>query len=291
MSLNPPKIGIKELEIIAKGKSALDGIKLVGNIWGLMSDEDRFNAYDQALKKRGGYGCATDDEWAEHKRLFMEKTKKGGLGTPVGGAIGYGGGGIIHRGYQVQRDHQKAIRRCKKKKPKGLEGGENGLNRSQNTSSPIILDLDNDGVETSAVDYAVRFDHDENGFAESTGWVGKGDGLLVRDLDSNGYIEGGQELFGNNTLLSNGEKAANGFEALIDLDSVENGGNADGVLDSNDELWSTLKVWEDSDGDGITGEGELLTLEDAGVASMDLAYTQSSHVDVMVINTNSWVHL
>jgi hypothetical protein len=40
-------------------------------------------------------------------------------------------------------------------------------------------------------------------------------------------IDDGSELFGNNTILSNGNKAANGFEALKDLDS-----NNDGKIDN-----------------------------------------------------------
>jgi hypothetical protein len=54
---------------------------------------------------------------------------------------------------------------------------------------------------------------------ELFGWVGKDDGLLVFDKNNNGKIDDGSELFGNNTILSNGNKAANGFEALKDLDS------------------------------------------------------------------------
>jgi iron-regulated protein frpC, putative len=67
------------------------------------------------------------------------------------------------------------------------------------------------------------------GLAESTGWVGAGDGLLVRDLNDNGQIDNGTELFGNNSVLSSGATAANGFEALADLDS-----NQDGVFNSSD---------------------------------------------------------
>ena len=55
------------------------------------------------------------------------------------------------------------------------------------------------------------------------------DGFLVRDINGNGTIDTGRELFGDNTLLSDGTIAANGFEALADLDS-----NADGVVDVND---------------------------------------------------------
>jgi hypothetical protein len=50
----------------------------------------------------------------------------------------------------------------------------------------------------------VYFDHDNNSFAEQSGWVGKDDGLLVFDKNNNGKIDDGSELFGNNTILSNG---------------------------------------------------------------------------------------
>ena len=80
--------------------------------------------------------------------------------------------------------------------------------------SPLTLDLDGDGVETIPADSGVYFDHDGNGFAEKSGWVSKDDAILVRDLNNNGQIDDGSELFGDQTILSDGEKAANGFEAL-----------------------------------------------------------------------------
>ena len=80
--------------------------------------------------------------------------------------------------------------------------------------SPIILDLDGDGVETVGVKDGAYFDHDGNGFAEQTGWASSHDGLLVMDRNGDGIINGGKELFGNETLLTNGAKSANGFQAL-----------------------------------------------------------------------------
>ena len=85
---------------------------------------------------------------------------------------------------------------------------------AETTRSPLIVDLDGDGVETTSGANGVYFDHDGNGFAEKTAWVGKDDGLLVRDINGNGQIDNGTELFGNNSVLSNGQKATNGFEAL-----------------------------------------------------------------------------
>ena len=140
--------------------------------------------------------------------------------------------------------------------------------------SPIALDLNGDGIGTVAVTNGALFDHAADGFAERTGWIGKDDGLLVRDLDGNGRIDSGRELFGSETLLASGNKAANGFEALAELD-----GNSDGVIDANDAAFAELRVWKDANGNGRTDEGELLTLDQAGVQSISVAYTNSSHVD------------
>lgn len=140
--------------------------------------------------------------------------------------------------------------------------------------SPIAIDLDGDGIETVSVSNGALFDHAADGFAELTGWVSPDDGLLVRDLDGNGTIDSGRELFGSETQLANGQKAANGFEALRGLDS-----NADGAIDNNDAAFAELRVWQDADGNGRTDAGELLTLEEAGLKSINVNYTNSSFID------------
>lgn len=140
--------------------------------------------------------------------------------------------------------------------------------------SPLAIDLDGDGVETVSVDNGVYFDHDGNGFAEKTGWIGKDDGILVRDLNNNGQIDNGSELFGNQTILSNGEKAANGFEALADLDS-----NHDGVFDGDDDAFGEIKVWQDLNQNGVVDDGELKTLNEAGITSINLNYQNQTITD------------
>ncbi|VVM22823.1 Alkaline phosphatase (EC [uncultured Gammaproteobacteria bacterium] len=142
--------------------------------------------------------------------------------------------------------------------------------------SPLTLDLDGDGMveTTSKENSGVYFDHDNNSFAEQSGWVGKDDGLLVFDKNNNGKIDDGSELFGNNTILSNGNKAANGFEALKDLDS-----NNDGKIDNQDTNFNNLKIWQDKNSDGKLDEGELLSLAQAGVKSLNTNYNNSNEVD------------
>jgi len=140
--------------------------------------------------------------------------------------------------------------------------------------SPIVLDLDGDGVETLALGSGVYFDHADDGFAERTGWVGSDDGLLVRDLDGNETIDSGRELFGSETRLPSGTKAANGFEALQALDT-----NTDDVIDASDAAFAELRVWQDTNGNGRTDAGELLTLAETGVQSINVSYANSNHID------------
>ena len=140
--------------------------------------------------------------------------------------------------------------------------------------SPIVIDLDGDGIETVSIANGVLFDHADDGFAERTGWVSSDDGLLVRDINGNGTIDSGRELFGSETLLENGSKAANGFEALKEFDT-----NADGVIDVNDAVFGQLRIWKDVDGNGRTDAGELLTHAEAGVQSISVNYTNSSYID------------
>jgi len=142
------------------------------------------------------------------------------------------------------------------------------------TKSPIALDLNGDGITTTALTDGAYFDHDGNGFAELTGWVNSEDGILVRDLDGNGTIDTGRELFGSETLLANGQKAANGYQALAELDT-----NHYGQIDAQDAAYSTLKIWKDIDGDGYSNADELMSLADAGVQSIATGYATVNQTD------------
>ena len=132
----------------------------------------------------------------------------------------------------------------------------------------IILDLDGDGLETVGLASNVYFDHDGDGVLTKSGWAGKDDALLVWDRNANGTIDTGAELFGDFTVLPNGTLAPNGFAALAALDA-----NGDGVIDASDPAFHELKLWRDTSQDGQTGAGELITLADAGIVSLNLAHT------------------
>jgi hypothetical protein len=55
---------------------------------------------------------------------------------------------------------------------------------------PLVLDLAGNGVKSSDQQASgVSFDINNNGFASGVGWVGDGQGILVRDLNGNGQID------------------------------------------------------------------------------------------------------
>ncbi|MDZ4131068.1 MAG: hypothetical protein U1E02_43890, partial [Hydrogenophaga sp.] len=155
--------------------------------------------------------------------------------------------------------------------PNGVPNFGENFNRAKTWTwprDPIILDLDGDGLETVGLASNIHFDHDGDGVLTKTGWAGKDDALLVWDRNANGSIDTGAELFGDFTMLPNGTLAPNGFAALAALDS-----NGDGILDASDPVFAELKLWRDTSQDGQTGGGQLISLADAGIVSLNLANT------------------
>ncbi|SDJ05925.1 Ca2+-binding protein, RTX toxin-related [Pseudomonas flavescens] len=94
------------------------------------------------------------------------------------------------------------------------------------------------------------------------------------DRNDNGKIDGGAELFGTETKLTDGSFASNGFEALADLDE-----NKDGMLSAADEVFSELRVWIDGNSDGISTEAELHTLTSLGIESISTQYQVAPKLD------------
>ena len=115
---------------------------------------------------------------------------------------------------------------------------------------PILLDLDRDG----------SFDlvSDERG-----GWAGPSDGFLAIDADGSGAIDQSSEI----AFVEWDENARTDLEGLkLAFDS-----NDDGVFDANDERFAEFSVWQDANGDRVSQAEEMVSLADAGIASIDLS--------------------
>ena len=124
-------------------------------------------------------------------------------------------------------------------------------------SSPLVIDLNHDGIHLTDANHGVYFDINGDGVADKTGWVDQHDGLLALDKNHNGQIDGQSELFGGNEL--------DGYKVLAAYDD-----NHDGTIDSKDAVWKDLVVWQDANHDGITQNGELISVDKLDFASISL---------------------
>jgi hypothetical protein len=149
------------------------------------------------------------------------------------------------------------------------------INLTNQDRTPLMLDLNGDGVHTSSLADGVKFDSDGTGQMTFTGWSDGKDGFLVLDLNSDGTINNGTELFGNSTNLADGQtKAKDGFEALRQYDL-----NHDNLIDANDAVFANLKIWVDANKDGVSQSEELHGLADIGVHALKLNAEVSHTLD------------
>lgn len=166
--------------------------------------------------------------------------------------------------------------------PSGAGGGGGGgvqacdhCNDGGMQNEPLILDLNGDGIWTTAKTQSpVWFDLTGNGVADRTAWTAPDheDGFLYVDWNGNRKIDGGQELFGDATLMPDGSKARHGYEALSAYDDPAYGGNGDGVITVSDRIWPRLWLWVDRNHDALVSNDENSTLAGAGVIAISLAW-------------------
>jgi hypothetical protein len=155
------------------------------------------------------------------------------------------------------------------------QGGWGGCDSSGCTysvaSTPLVLVFD-DGPVTFQASSTAGFD--VTGFASVvTDWPTSATPWLALDRDGDGRIGDGGELFGSATVLSSGRIAANGFEALRELDS-----NGDGWITAADTAWPRLRLWADRDGDRVSSPGELEPVA-TRIEGIELADTSARRCD------------
>lgn len=126
-----------------------------------------------------------------------------------------------------------------------------------NLKDPLVINFDRPTVGLSDR-LSFEFDLDADGTDERLPELLAGSGYLALDLNQDGVINSGNELFG--------AKTGNGFDELAQYDDDGNG-----FIDENDAVFSQLKVWVPR-GDG---ESELYALLDKDVGAIYLKSQQT----------------
>lgn len=149
---------------------------------------------------------------------------------------------------------------------------ENYVTSVKTMHDPLVINLDGNIAKVS--DQKFFFDLDCDGKEEEISSLEAGSGFLALDLNGDGEINDGSELFGT--------KSGDGFRDLSRYDADGNG-----WIDEADPIWEKLLIWtKDED-----GKDKLYHLSDLGVGAIGLSRvgTQFSLNSAKTNETNAMI--
>lgn len=148
------------------------------------------------------------------------------------------------------------------------------------TMSPILIDVDHSGFSMTDAASGVVFNILNDAVPLQISWIAASstNAFLVLDRNGNGTIDSGLELFGNLTPQPPSQNE-NGFLALAEFDKPLKGGNRDGLIDKRDAIFNSLRLWQDTNHNGVSEPLELRSLNNQGLKSIELDYNESRRVD------------
>ncbi|MHB8917129.1 MAG: hypothetical protein ACYC4H_03840 [Desulfocucumaceae bacterium] len=122
---------------------------------------------------------------------------------------------------------------------------------------PLVINFDGKAPELTEMKYS--FDLDSDGSEDRISFIGPGSGFLALDINGDGRVNDGRELFGPDT--------GDGFAELARYD--EDGNN---WIDENDPIYSRLRIWiKDAEGNDM-----LMALGQKGIGAIYLGNIMAS---------------
>jgi hypothetical protein len=170
---------------------------------------------------------------------------------------------------------------------KPLDCGFGGYDHPDNCTcqySVLLIDLSGKGVALTDVQNGVNFDIDSTGQAnrQRVSWTQSSSSaaFLFLDRNENKMVDDGYELWGNFSPQLPSSTEANAFLGLAYYDTAEHNGNSDGVIDARDAVFSKLRLWQDSNHNGISELSELKPLAAVGIQTLSLDFRESRRRDL-----------
>ncbi len=150
----------------------------------------------------------------------------------------------------------------------------NNESKKEEDGTPVILDGNGDGqIDTTGKGgNKINFDLNADGKADQTEWMkpGSQDGMLVSDFNGDGQINDGRELMRKTGEDGTQNKYQSGWDKVSKLFDKNHDGHVNGQ-----EL-NGLQMWNDKNGDGKTDQGEMQSVRQMGISSIDLPQNGST---------------
>ena len=125
--------------------------------------------------------------------------------------------------------------------------------------TPVVLDLDGGGNSFVSKAAGVAYDYNGDSVKAQTAWIAAGSAILAYDMNGDGAVSGASEfVFGTSTMTD--------LEAI----AAKYDSDGNGKLDASDDAYGKFGVWIDGDLDGVSDDGEFVSLSDLGIVSIDL---------------------
>lgn len=187
--------------------------------------------------------AATVGEFATRRERYQRHEESESTTFSAQGTVKTGDGREIAFGLQLSMSRQFVQERCA-----GVEFG-----KLEVLKDPLVVNFGADSAGLTAAKFS--FDLDGDGRAEQVSGTAGGSGFLALDLNGDGKINDGRELFGT--------ASGDGF---ADLAAYDRDGN--GWIDESDPVFSRLRIWE-KDGQG---KDMLSTLDAKGIGAIYLGH-------------------